>query len=95
MKKVAVVLVVVLSLCLVVSLAFAAEAKKGTIKGVDVKAGTITFCPEGTTTDMTLKADKGVDLSNVKADSKAEVMIEKDMVKEIKAMKKPKAAVGC
>jgi hypothetical protein len=96
MKKVAAVLVVVVLVVSLVSLVFAAEAKKGTIKGVDEKAGTITFCPEGTTTDMTLKVDKGVDLSKIKADTKAEIMVEKDTVKEIKAMKaKPKAAVGC
>ncbi len=94
MKKFSVVLVAVLSLCLVVSLAFAAEAKKGTIKGIDEKAGTITFCPEGTTTDMTLKVDKSVDLKNVKKDSKAEVMIEKDTVMSIKAAGK-KPVVGC
>ena len=39
MKKLTVVLVVVLSLCLVVSMAFAADMKKGTIKSVDAKAG--------------------------------------------------------
>jgi hypothetical protein len=94
MKKFSVVLVAVLSLCLIVSFAFAAEAKKGTIKGVDEKAGTITFCPEGTTTDMTLKVDKSVDLKNVKKDSKAEVMMEKDTVMSIKAIGK-KPVVGC
>jgi hypothetical protein len=96
MKKVAAILAVVVLVVSLVSLVFAAEAKMGTIKGVDAKAGTITFCPEGSSTDMTLKADKGVDLSKVKADTKAEVMVEKDTVKEIKEMKaKPKAAVGC
>jgi len=96
MKKVAAVLVVVVLALSLVSLAFAAEAKMGTIKGVDAKAGTITFCPEGTSTDMTLKADKGLDLSKIKVDTKAEIMVEKDTVKEIKEMKvKPKAAVGC
>ncbi len=96
MKKVTVVLVVMVLALSLVSLVFAAEAKMGTIKSVDAKAGTITFCPEGTSTDMTLKADKSVDLSKVKADTKAEVMVEKDTVKEIKEMKaKPKASVGC
>ncbi|MEK6700501.1 MAG: hypothetical protein AABZ10_15830 [Nitrospirota bacterium] len=94
MKKFSVILAAVLSLCLVVSLAFAAESKKGTIKGIDEKAGTITFCTEGTTTDMTLKVDKSVDLKNVKKDSKAEVMIEKDTVMSIKAAGK-KPVVGC
>ena len=96
MKKVAAVLVVAVLALSLVSLVFAAEAKMGTIKGVDAKAGTITFCPEGTSTDMTLKADKSVDLIKVKADTKAEIMVEKGTVKEIKEMKaKPKAAVGC
>ena len=94
MKKFSVILAAVLSLCLVVSLAFAAESKKGTIKGNDEKAGTITYCTEGTTTDMTLKVDKSVDLKNVKKDSKAEVMIEKDTVMSIKAAGK-KPVVGC
>ncbi len=96
MKKVVAVLVVVVLVVSLVSLVFAAEAKMGTIKGVDAKAGTITFCPEGTTADMTLKADKSVDLSKIKADTKAEIMVDKGTVKEIKEMKaKPKAAVGC
>jgi hypothetical protein len=96
MKKVAAVLVVVALALSLVSLVFAAEAKMGTIKSVDAKAGTITFCPEGTSSDMTLKADKSVDLSKIKADTKAEIMVEKGTVKEIKEMKaKPKAAVGC
>jgi hypothetical protein len=96
MKKIAAVLAVAVLVVSLVSLVYAAEAKKGTIKAVDAKAGTITFCAEGTTTDMTLKADKGVDLSKVKADTKAEIMVDKDTVKEIKEMKaKPKAAVGC
>ena len=96
MKKIAAVLAVAILVVSLVSMVFAADAKKGTIKGVDTKAGTITFCAEGTTTDMTLKAGKDVDLSKVKADTKAEIMVDKDTVTEIKAMKaKPKAAVGC
>lgn len=96
MKKLSVVLVVVLSLCLVVSLAFAAE-KKGTIKSVDAKAGTIVLTVDGGK-DETLKAGKGVDLGKVKAGDKVEVMVEKDTVTSIKAAApaaKPKAAVGC
>lgn len=93
MKRFSVVLVVVLSLCLVVSLAFAAEAKKGTIKSVDAKAGTIVFTAEGGA-DMTLTADKSVDLGKVKAGDKVEIMVDKDTAKEIKAAKK-KPAVGC
>ena len=93
MKKFSVVLVAVLSLCLVVSFAFAAEAKKGTIKSVDAKAGTIVLTADGAA-DMTLKADKGVDLGKVKAGDKVEVMVDKDTATEIKAAKK-KPVVGC
>ncbi len=100
MKKVAVVLAVVVLVVSMVSLVFAAEAKMGTIKSVDTKAGTVVFCPEGTTTDMTLKADKTVDLSKIKAGEKVEVSIDKNALKSVKAAPaapaaKPKAAVGC
>jgi Cu/Ag efflux protein CusF len=90
MKKLSVVLVVVLSVCLVASLAFAAG--KGTVKSVDAKAGSVVITVDGK--DMTFKADKGVDLGKVKAGDKVEFSADKDMVKEIKAAK-PKAAVGC
>lgn len=93
MKKIAAVLTVVVLVVSLVSLVFAAEAKKGTIKGVDAKAGTVVFCAEGTTTDTTLHVDKAVDLGKVKAGDKVEIMMDKDMVKEIKAAKK--VVVGC
>lgn len=94
MKKLSVVLVVVLSLCLAVS-AFAAEAKKGTVKGVDEKAGTVTVCYEGTNADVTLKAGKGVDLGKVKAGDKVDVTVDKGVAESVKAAPKAKAAVGC
>ncbi len=95
MKKRAAVLIAVILVAVVASSTFAAESRKGTIKAVDPKAGTITFCPEGTQKDMTLKADKSIDLTTVKPDTKAEVTVDKDTVKDIKEMKKPKASVGC
>jgi Cu/Ag efflux protein CusF len=103
MKKVIAVLAVVVLVVSMVSLVFAADMnmKKGTIKSVDAKAGTVVFCPEGTTTDMTLKADKSVDLSKVKVGDKVDASIEKDMLKHVMAAPaaapaaKPKAAVGC
>jgi uncharacterized protein YxeA len=95
MKKSVSILISVIFIVSLASFAFAAESQKGTIKDVDPKAGTITFCPEGTTKDMKLKADKSVDLSKVKPDTKAEITVDKDTVKDIKEMKKPKAAVGC
>jgi hypothetical protein len=93
MKKLSVVLVVVLSLCLVVSLAVAGEMMKATVKSVDAKAGSMVVTVDGK--DMTLKADKGVDLGTVKAGDKVELTVEKDMVKSMKAAAKAKAPVGC
>ena len=90
MKKLTVVLVVALSLCLVASFAFAST--KGTIKSVDAKAGSVVITVDGK--DTTFKADKGVDLGKVKAGDKVEFTADKDMVKEMKAAAK-KAAVGC
>lgn len=108
MKKIASVLAVVAMVVSLVSLVFAADMnmKKGTIKSVDAKAGTVVFCAEGTTVDTTLKADKSVDLSKVKAGEKVEASIEKDMLMHVMAAPaaaaapaapaaKPKAAVGC
>lgn len=93
MKKLSVVVVVVLSLCLMASLALADHhMKKGVVKSVDEKAGTIVLTVDGK--DMTLKADKGVDLKAVKAGAKVTATMEGDMVKSI-AAEKPKAAVGC
>ena len=95
MKRSIAVLISVVLIVALASIAFAAEAQKGTIKGVDSKAGTITFCQEGTSDNITLKADKSIDLSKVKPDTKAEVTVDKGTVKDIKEIKKPKAAVGC
>lgn len=93
MKKL---LVVAVAVVLVVSLsvvAFAAEMKKGVVKSVDARAGTIVFTVEGGS-DMNLKVDKGVDLNNVSVGMKAEISIQDDVVKEIKAMRK-RPVVGC
>ncbi|MDH4161621.1 MAG: hypothetical protein OEW15_02880 [Nitrospirota bacterium] len=92
MKKLSVVIVVVLSLCLVASIAFAGDTKKGVVKSIDEKAGTVVLTIDGK--DETLKADKAVDLKSVKAGSKVKAVVEGDSVKSI-AIDKPKAAVGC
>lgn len=93
MKKVAAVLAVVVLVVSLVSLVFAAEMKKGTIKSVDAKAGTVVLTVDGSA-DVTLKADKAVNLSTLKAGDKVEASIEKDVLMGVKAAKK-KAAVGC
>jgi len=95
MRRSVAVLIVVAFMVSLAGIAFAAEMQKGTIKEVDPKAGTITFCQEGTTNNITLKADKSIDISKVKPDTKAEVTVDMGTVKDIKEMKKPKAAVGC
>ncbi len=85
MKKIAAVLAAVVLVAALGSLAFAAEKKMGTIKSVDAKKHTVVFCPEGTTTDMTLKAGKHVDLGKVKAGDKVEATIEKKMLTGVAA----------
>lgn len=101
MKKIGVVVAVIVLVAALVSLAFAAGMQKGTIKNVDAKTGTVVFCEEGSNKDMTLKADKSVDLSKMKAGDKVEVSIEKDTLKHVMAAPaaapaaKPKAPVGC
>jgi len=100
MKKFAAVLAVVVLVVSLVSMVFAADAVKGTIKSVDAKAGTVVFCADGGK-DVTLKADKAVDLTKVNAGDKVEASIDKDTLKEVKASaaaaapKKKAAAVGC
>ena len=98
MKKLSVVVVVVLSLCLVASLAIAAHhIMKGAVKSVDAKAGSIVVTVDGK--DMTFKAGKGVDVAKFKAGDKVEVTTDKDVATGIKAEAaapaKKKAPVGC
>jgi len=94
MKKAAAILAAAILVVSLFSLAFAGEMK-GTIKSVDAKAGTAVFCAEGTSADVTLKADKSVDLGKVKAGEKVMITVDKDMLTSVKAAAKPKAAVGC
>jgi Spy/CpxP family protein refolding chaperone len=94
MKKVAAVVAVAALVLSLVSLVFAAEM--GTIKSVDAKAGTVVYCAEGGQ-DMTLKADKSVDLSSLKAGEKVEAVVENNMLKSVKAapVVRHRAPVGC
>lgn len=91
MKKIAVILAAVVLVVSFVSLSFAGEVK-GTVKSVDATAGTVVLSADGK--DMTLKADKSVDLGSLKAGQKVEANVENDMIKSMK-VKKPRAAVGC
>jgi len=109
MKKAAVVLAVLVLVVAFGSLLFAADMgmQKGTIKSIDAKAGTVVFCAEGSSKDVTLKAGKGVDLATVKAGDKVEVSVKKKMLTHLMvepaapaaaapaAKAAPKASVGC
>jgi hypothetical protein len=105
MKKTLAVLVIVLvSLCLVVSFAFAGEMK-AMVKSVDAKDGKIVVTIDGK--DHHLKAEKGVNLNSVKAGEEVEISMDKHMLKSIKAVEAapaaapaaaapaPKPQVGC
>jgi Cu/Ag efflux protein CusF len=107
MKKIAVVLAIMVVVVSLVSLAFAAGMEgmqKGTIKKVDVKTHKVVFCEEGTNKDITLNADKSIDLANLKTGEKVEVSIVKHTLMHVMAVSteapaapaaKPKAPVGC
>ena len=53
------------------------------------------FCLPKTAWPPTLKADKAVDLSKVKAGDKVAITVDKDTLTSVKPAAKPKAAVGC
>lgn len=84
MKKIIVVLAAVAIVVSQASLACAAETHMGTIKSVDAKAGTVVFCAEGGK-DLTLKADKTIDLDKIKSGDKVEITVEDGVLKSVKA----------
>jgi hypothetical protein len=91
MKKLTLMVVVVLSLCLVASFAFAGMMK-GTLKSVDASKNTVVVTIDGK--DQTMSVGAGVDISTVKAGDAVEVTVDKDMVTAIQKAK-PRAIVGC
>ena len=95
MKKSMVIMVVIFLVAFTASLVLAAESKTGTIKSIDVKSGTVIFCEENWSKDVTLKADKSVDLGGVKAGEKARILIDRNMLTHIMPAPAPKASVGC
>ena len=88
MKKAAILMFAFIFALSIAAMAIAADKTvKGTIRGVNVKAGKITFCPEGSTKNEVFKVQKHVNLKAVKANEKAElVLTPKNEVKEIKAV---------
>ncbi len=84
MKKTIGAFAVVVLVTSLVSLACAAVTQTGSIKGVDAKLGTVVFSPEGGK-DVTLKADKSIDLDKIKAGDQVEIIVEDDVLKSVKA----------
>jgi hypothetical protein len=93
MKNAAAILAVLVLVVSLFSLAIAADAKKVVVKSVDAKAATMVVTGEDGK-DMTMTADKSVDLGKVKAGDKVMITVEKDMVTSMKPAKS-KQAVGC
>ncbi len=77
---------------------FAADMKKGTIKGINEEERTIVFCPAGTEDHVTMAVGKTVNLSNFKADMLVKIYTaQEDGKTVIRTMKPDKHRViqGC
>lgn len=94
MRKAVSILVTLVFFFSLTAFAAAAEQMKGTIKAVDEKAGTVTFCPEGTTKDHVMKVGKDVDIKSIKPDTKVEISVEDNKVTNVKKIKKMRIE-GC
>jgi carbon monoxide dehydrogenase subunit G len=94
-KAVSILVTLVFFFSLTAAFAAAAEQMKGTIKAVDEKAGTVTFCPEGTTKDHVMKVGKDVDIKSIKPDTKVEISVEDNRVTNVKKIKKRMMIEGC
>ncbi len=95
MKKRMVIMAVIFLVAFTASLVLAAESKTGTIKSVDAKDGSVIFCEEGGSKEISLKADKSVDLGTAKAGGRVRILIDKNMLMHIMPAPAPKASVGC
>ena len=83
MRKISPVFVAVVLVIFQSSIVFSDEPQKGIVKSVDVRTATLVFVSDGGK-EITLKADKSVELGNIKAGDKAEISVENDMLKSIK-----------
>lgn len=92
MRRITAVLAAVVLVVALASLAFASEKMKGVIKTVDEKAGTIVLTSGGK--DLTLKADKSVDLGKLKEGQKVVAEVENDTVTKVKKARR-RVPVGC
>lgn len=91
MKKAVMILVVVAFALSLVSVAFAAaKTMSGTIKEVNISAGTITFCPTNSKKDETFKVAHALNIKTMKP-GKAEVTVSNGTVTSVKPLAAPKA----
>jgi hypothetical protein len=100
-KKATAILAIMVLVVSLFSLAFAADARKGTVKSIDAKAGTMVLTTDSGK-DETLTADKAADLSAVKAGDKVIATMDKGKIASLMiegsaapAKRKNKSAVGC
>lgn len=95
MKKAVIALIVLAFALSLVTVAFAAM-QSGTIKGVNLKAGTISFCKAGASKNVTLKAGSGLNLKSVKSGKAMITTNAQGMVTAVKPMKAPRRLIeGC
>lgn len=98
MKKVILFLLVLCFSLSLVTVSFAGDMRRGTIKDIDTENNTIVFCPEGTVDNFKMKVSDGVDLSKFKKDTKVRLYVEgegeKEEIKGIKELKRS-VVIGC
>ena len=94
MKKAVVILATLVFVLSIMSMAFAAASTlQGTIKVVNQKTGTITFCPAGGK-DQVLKVGKSLNIKEVKA-GKAAVTVDNGVVTGVKPAPQRRMIEGC
>ncbi|MDA8092121.1 MAG: hypothetical protein M0Z61_18095 [Nitrospiraceae bacterium] len=95
MKKALAVIATLVFVLSIMSMAFAASTTmQGTIKAVNEKTGTITFCPTGSSTDKVLKVGKSVNIKNLKT-GKTAVTVDNGVVTGAKATPQRRMIEGC
>lgn len=94
MKKAVVILATLVFVLSIMSMAFAAASTmQGTIKVVNTKTETITFCPAGGK-DKVLKVGKSVNIKSVKT-GKAAVTVNNGVVTGVKPAPERRMIEGC
>jgi len=98
MKKVVLLFLVLCFTLSLVSISFAGDTRRGTIKDIDIENNTIVFCPEGTEDSFKMTVDPDVDLKQIKKDTKVQLYVEgmgeKEEIKAIKKLERT-MVIGC